>query len=178
MNLKKLKIITVIGIFTLNFPIHFLYDWLPNSLFSIFFPVNESIWEHMKMIFTSFIFFAPIEYFLIKKFDIKVNNYILNLFTCAIISIPIYLVMFLPIYNAIGENMPIIFILMIITITICEIINYYLNKVDDIKYSNLIGTILIIITYVIMGYLTYNPPKTRLFYDTENKKYGINDYDI
>lgn len=178
MNLKKLKIITVIGIFILNFPIHFLYDWLPNSLFSLFFPVNESIWEHMKMIFTGFIFFAPIEYLLIKKYNIKVNNYILNLFITAIISIPIYLIMFLPIYNAIGENMPIIFILMIITITICEIINYYLNKLDNIKYSNLIGTILIVITYIIMGYLTYNPPKTGLFYDTHNKKYGINDYDI
>lgn len=178
MNLKKIKIITIIGVFILNFPIHFLYDWFPNSLFSIFFPVNESIWEHMKMIFTSFILFSPIEYCLLKKFNIEFKNYILNLFIIAIISIPIYLALFLPIYYKIGENMLVIFILMIITISICEIISYYLSKLNIIKYSNVLGTILIIITYVVMGYLTYNPFKNDLFFDTQEEKYGINDYNI
>ena len=43
MKIKTAKIIATFGIFFLCFPFHFLYDLLPNSLFSIFFPVNESI---------------------------------------------------------------------------------------------------------------------------------------
>ena len=54
MNLKKYKILSVFIIFLLMFPLHYVYDKFPNSLTSIFCPVNESIWEHLKLIFTSF----------------------------------------------------------------------------------------------------------------------------
>ena len=111
MNTKKLKIIMTIIIFLLAFPFHFFYDKFSNFIFSIFFPVNESIWEHMKLLFTSIIFSGVIEYIIIKKKDVKVNNYLLSLFIPAILSIPIYLIIFLPIYYKIGENF-------IITITI------------------------------------------------------------
>ena len=68
MSLKKIKIISIFGIFALNFISHFLYEWMPNTLFSIFFPVNESIIEHMKIIFTSYLLYGLIDYFLIKKY--------------------------------------------------------------------------------------------------------------
>ena len=75
MSIKNIKIIGVFIIFLLCFPLHFLYDWLPNSLFSIFLPVNESIWEHMKMIYTSFVLYGIIDYFWLKK-DNKFNNFL------------------------------------------------------------------------------------------------------
>jgi hypothetical protein len=178
MNLKKIKIISVIGTFMLCFLTHFLYDIFPNSLFSIFFPVNESIWEHMKMLFTSILIFGIIEYFLLNKFKIKVNNYLFSLFLKAFLSIPIYLVMFLPFYYKFGEKMIVIFIMMIITFIIIEIISIKILEFKQIKYLNIISIILIIISYIIFGYLTYHPFKTHLFLDTENEKYGINDYNI
>lgn len=67
MSLKKIKIISIFGIFVLNFISHFLYEWMPNTLFSIFFPVNESIFEHMKMISTSILIYSIIEYIILKK---------------------------------------------------------------------------------------------------------------
>ena len=30
---------------------HFVYQWLPLPLVSLFFPINESIWEHLKLLF-------------------------------------------------------------------------------------------------------------------------------
>ncbi len=178
MTLKKIKFISVIGAFLLCFLTHFIYDKMPNTLFSIFFPVNESIWEHMKMLFTTILLFGIIEYILIIKFNIKVNNYLFSLFIAAICSVPIYLIIFMPIYNRIGENMPIIFIIMIITFIICNFISYKIMNLNKFKYINLISIILIIISYVIFGYLTYNPIKNSLFFDTALEKYGINDYDI
>ena len=65
MNLKKIKIINVIGTFLLCFLIHEAYSIFPNTLFSIFFPVNESIWEHMKMLFTAILVFGLIEYLML-----------------------------------------------------------------------------------------------------------------
>ena len=64
MNLKKVKIIAVIGIFILTFIFHFAYEFIPCTLTAIFFPVNESIWEHQKLIFTSVIFYGIIDYML------------------------------------------------------------------------------------------------------------------
>ena len=32
-------------------PLHFLYDWFPNPVTALFSPVNESLWEHGKLIF-------------------------------------------------------------------------------------------------------------------------------
>ena len=63
MTLKKTRYLAVIGIFILNFVFHFTYDLLPNTLFSILFPVNESIFEHQKMIFSSFVFYSIIDYY-------------------------------------------------------------------------------------------------------------------
>ena len=50
MTLKKWKIISCIGIFLLSVLFHFIYDWFPNFFTSLFSPVNESIWEHNKII--------------------------------------------------------------------------------------------------------------------------------
>ena len=56
MSLKKLKIIGIVLAFLLAFPLHFLYDTFPSFITSIITPVNESIWEHMKIIFGSILF--------------------------------------------------------------------------------------------------------------------------
>lgn len=176
MNLKKIKIISTIGIFILCFLTHFIYNLFPNYIFAIFFPVNESIWEHMKMLYTTILLYGIIEYLLIIKFNIKTNNYLLNLFVVAIISIPLYLLIFLPIYYKFGENMFITLTILFIVIVIVNYLSYYLLKIKKINYSNIIAIVLIIITYIVFGYLTYNPIKNDLFFDTEEEKYGIDDY--
>lgn len=178
MTLKKTRFISVIGIFILCFLSHFFYKWVPNHLTAIFFPVNESIWEHMKMIFTSVILYGIIDYFILNKFNVKYNNFFFNLFTAAIISIPIYLIFYLPIFYKIGENMFINISLMLLVIIIIQVISYYILKANDLKILNYLSLILIIICYIVFGYLTYYPPKTELFFDTQDEKYGINIYDI
>lgn len=175
MKLTTIKKIGVVGLFLISFLVHFIYQLFPNSLFSIFFPVNESIWEHMKMLYTTVLIYSIIEYFLLKKFKVSHNNFLLNTYIISIICIPIYLLIFLPLYYKGINNMIIIFIIMIATFIICECISYFILNTTAIKYQNL-SIILIIITYIIFGYLTYYPIKTHLFFDTEQEKYGINDY--
>ncbi len=176
MSLKTIKIIGLIGIFILCFPFHFIYDWFPNSLFSIFFPVNESIWEHMKLIYTSFVVFGIFDYLLLKKHNIKYNNFLLQLFIVPIIGIIIFLAIFIPIYNILGENMLITLTLLFLIILIEQIISYYLLRANNIKYQNIIGIIGIIVVYIIFGYLTYKPINNKIFFDESNSKYGIDIY--
>ncbi len=176
MSLKAIKLLGLFLIFLLCFPIHFIYDFLPNSFFSIFAPVNESIWEHMKLIFTSYVFYGIFDYLLLKKNKISFNNFLLQLFIIPIIGIILYLLIFIPIYNNFGENMIISIGLLFFIIIFEQILSYYILSFKEIKYQNIIGIVGIIITYIIFGYLTYNPPENYIFFDISNSKYGINIY--
>lgn len=176
MSLKIVKTLGLFLIFLLCFPLHFIYDFLPNTLFSIFVPVNESIWEHMKLIFTSYVFYGIFDYLLLKKNKISFNNFLLQLFLIPIVGIILYLLIFIPIYNNFGENMLISIGLLFLVIIFEQVLSYYFLRFEEIKYQNIIGIVGIIITYIIFGYLTYNPVENYIFFDISNSKYGINIY--
>ena len=175
--MKKIKIIGVIVIFAFTVLYHFLYELLPNPVFAIFFPVNESIWEHMKLLYSGLLSWGIIEYFILKKKQIPYKNYVSTLFITMITSIIIYLIMYLPLYNVFGENMIISITLLIIVIIIEQILSYYLlNYSKENKTLNKVSILLIVLGYVTLTSLTYNPPRNYIFYDTVENKYGIDIY--
>ena len=120
MKLLKEKILSVFIIFMICFLAHFMYTWFPNFLFSIFFPVNESIWEHLKMLFTSIIIYGFFEYIFLKK-----KNYLVNLFLTSSLSIPIFLALYLPIYHFTGSNMILNFLVLFVTIAATQMISFF-----------------------------------------------------
>lgn len=51
-HLKRLSVIGVIFVTLAGTLSHFLYGWSgKNALVGLFAPVNESVWEHMKLLF-------------------------------------------------------------------------------------------------------------------------------
>lgn len=171
--MKKIKLISVIFIFLLSFLCHFLYDLLPNPIFSIFFPVNESIFEHMKIIASSILFYSPIEYFILKRKEIPFNNFLLSNFIMIVSGIIIYLIIFVPIYNMIGENMLISISLLLLVYIIVELMGCYLLRRKEIPFQNIIAIVGIIVLYILFGYLTYFPIEGELFIDPIKNQYGI-----
>ncbi|MBQ9834248.1 MAG: hypothetical protein IJO33_03550 [Bacilli bacterium] len=153
MNKKKLKILGIILAFGLCFPLHFLYDKFPSFITSIFAPVNESVLEHMKILFGSIILSGVIQKIIVLAKKEKINNICFSNFVAAISSIPIFLIMFLPIYSIIGENMIITIIVMLIAIIIAEIISYIIMNKKDFKLEK-ITIIFVIFVYVIFMLLT------------------------
>ena len=173
LNLKNTRIIAIIGIFLISFISHFVYTVFPNFFTSIFFPVNESIWEHMKILFTSSLLYGIIDYIILKKNNIKYNNYPFQLWFTSLVIMPIYLVIYIPLYKLIGENLIVSIILLFIIYIVKEIISYNILKAPHIKLVNKLLIPVIIITYIIFTYLTYYPPHNYIFYDTNSKTYGI-----
>lgn len=171
--MNKIKIIAVINIFLLSFIAHFIYDFCPSIFISFFFPVNESIWEHMKILFTSTLVYGLFDYILLKVNNVKFNNYSFSLFFTSFIAIPIFLMIYMPIYYLFGEVLIVTLIIMLITYIICQFISYKILSSKQYLYLNYISIPLIILTYIVFIIFTYNPPKMPLFYDTLNKYYGI-----
>lgn len=167
---KRFIIITAIIIFALNFLGHFMFEWFPNDIIAVFFPTNESIFQHMKMIFTTYFIFYFILFVLRKKLDLE-NVFLADLVS-SITAIAVFLLVYLPVYFAIGENMIFTFILLFITILISQIVgSYFMIKKED-KNLEILSIIFISIIFIISGYLTFHPIENFFFYDTANKTYG------
>ena len=171
--MKKVKTIGVYVIFILSFISHFMYDIFPNMIFSILFPVNESIWEHMKLLVTPVLIYSLIEYFIYKRKNIQYNNFILSYGISFIISIIIYLIIYLPIHYIFGHNLLFSISLLFIAFVLIEFISYKIMNYKKIKYNNVLGFSIIILIYIIFCYLTYYPFENGLFYDTTSNLYGV-----
>ncbi len=171
--MKKIKIVGVFISFILAIIFHFIYGWVPNSVISVIAPVNESIWEHMKLIVTPSIIFSIFEYFIYKKKDIEFNNFILSYAISSILGIIVYLLLYIPLNDIFGHKAYIAISLLFLILIFVQIVSYYIMNKSNIKHSSDVGILLILIIYFAFGYLTYHPPKINLFYDYMNKGYGI-----
>ncbi len=171
----KFYIINSIFIFIIAFIGHFIYDLIPNSITSIFFPVNESIWEHMKLLITPYLIDTLIIYLIFQKTNIVYHNFLFSGIISSLFSIVLYLIIYIPIYNIIGNNLVIDIVLLFAVIFISQFIFLYIIKKSKTNLDNF-ALILTILIYIVFGYLTYNPLYNFLFYDLKNNKYGINIY--
>ena len=171
--MKKI-ILSTICILILGFIFHSVYNLIPNFITSIFFPVNESIWEHGKMIILSFLVLTIIEKILLKNEASGINNNFLTAVICTILTYIIFSFVYFFILKT-NDNLPIT----ILIYTICIIISLIIrekklnkNKIINLEYFGILGFIIVFIAY---GLLTYNPIKTPIFYDYHKNCYGIPD---
>ncbi len=171
--MKKIKIIGVFISFILSVLLHFIYEWFPNSIISVMAPVNESIWEHMKLIVSSTLLFSILEYFLYKKKDIPFSNFIPSYGISCIFGVFIYLLFYIPLNDIFGHKAYIAISLLFLILGFIQIISYFIMNYKQINYGKELGILLVIIIYFMFGYFTYQPPKINLFYDYLNKGYGI-----
>lgn len=170
-NKKYQKLIITICIFILCIPFHFLYEWAPLDLFVCFLPVNGSLFEHMKLLFTT-IFVGNCILLFLKKEATFLGGYLSSLF-----SIPFFLLLYLPLYYRFGEQMLVTFFLLFLTIYASVWFKEWLDRyIPKKKITYLITIVLVVLTYIISGYLTYNPPHIDFFFDGIQEKYGLYDY--
>lgn len=153
--------------------LHFLYDWTDNSIIvAPFSAVNESIWEHMKLLFFPMFVFALVEYKFIGK---KYGN-----FWCAKLAGIITGLLLIPIIyytytgvlgiNADWFNIVIFFI--------AAGVAYYLenllvrNKLGFCK-SSCVAFVILCFIAVLFVVMTFIQPKIPLFQDMTTGNYGI-----
>jgi hypothetical protein len=175
-NNKKIIITGIIGIFIalgLSFLFHELYGLSNENFFvGLLFPVNESKWEHWKIVFWPILVVGIIEYFILKD---EANNI---LFAKAIAILVAQIVTFglIELYEAIfgSWGMWLHIISLILGITAGQLTSIYI--MINIKPSTklyLIGLAIILIEIAIFITFTLNPPRTEYFKDSIDGTYGI-----
>ena len=152
--------------------LHFLYDWCGKAVYiAPFSGVNESTWEHMKLLFWPMLAFAVIQSLFFRDYDafwsVKLRGMLLGL-----ILIPL---IFYTYNGVIGKspdfiNIAIFFVSAAIAY-VYEVKELNLNRNLSPSVSVSIGIlILIALSFIIF---TFNTPELEIFRDPVTGAYGI-----
>ena len=167
-KLLKIELIVTILELILGTLLHFIYEWSGNNaIIASFSAVNESVWEHLKLVFYPMLILGLIEYYIEAK--------AIGIFT----AISFIVISFFTYTGIIGTNFFIIDILIfIISIILGEWTSYKLMKRKNestIQTKILAGGILIFLLscFIIFTYVT---PQVNLFRDFTNGTYGITEH--
>lgn len=174
MKLKNIILLNIVIVFILSFPIHFIYEIIPNFITSILFPINESLFEHMKIIFTSYILSNLIIYKLLEKINLT-KNHKASIILSITYNILIFLVLFYPIYLTTKHNLIVTLTIYFISIVLTQLINYHVLK----SYNPIINKLfipIIVLYIIIFAIFTYYPLKNNFFIDYYNNKIGFSNY--
>ena len=165
-KLKTVQIVVIILAIVFGTLLHFTYEWSgENRIVGLFSATNESVWEHLKLVFYPMLILALVEYFVVKK---EANNYIEAKSLGIFLAIAFIIVFYYTYTGIIGKNFFIIDILtFIISIIFGEWVSYKLmiRKLESATLSKILS--LAIIFYFLISFIlfTYNPPNINLIKD-------------
>ena len=173
-KLIKAQLIAILFSLILGTLLHFTYEWSGKNLFvGSFSAVNESVWEHLKLVFYPMLIATIIEYFFVK--DVA-NNYIeaktIGIFT----AMAFIVVTFFTYSGIIGTSIIVIDILIfILSIILGEYVAYRLMKRKDESTVTTESLAIIILAFLLLCFVifTYLPPEVNLFRDVTTGVYGI-----
>ena len=174
----KCELITVsvsaILTIVLGLLLHFLYEICDkNSFVALFSPINESVWEHLKLIFTPFVFTMSVEYFIYGKNKARFFFSKLVGVTAGLLTT---LTLFYTYTGIWGMTFEVINIILYVISIICAygialiLMNTLKKRCDILESLSIFALALICVAFFIF---TFYPPEIPLFGDPTNMTYGI-----
>ena len=169
-KLKTFEIISTIFIIVSGILLHFLYDWSNNNtVVGIFSAINESTWEHLKILFFPMLITIIIGSYYYKDVD----NYLCSKTKGLILSLLFIVISFYTYTGIIGTNFASINILIFILAVIIGEIYTYKKINNDSSCSSIKSLIILIFLMLIFIVFTFKPPHIGLFKDPVNGTYGM-----
>ena len=172
-SILKWEIFGIFFLVIVGILLSFVYEWSNKSvLIGIIGPVNESVWEHLKLGFWSLIFFSGIEYWFIRR---KSRNFFWAKGLGILILQTTVLIIYYTYTMFTKEPVLVIDILSyILGCFLCQLVgcrvlvskNYY-------KTLNALGLSVLFIHAALIVAFTFVPPRLELFQDLKTQTYGI-----
>ncbi len=169
--IKKYEIISAIFVCILGTLLHFTYEFSgENTLVASFSAVNESVWEHLKLLFFPMLLSTIIGYFYIGK---NIPNFICSK-TLGVIASMLFIIIFFYTYTGIiGKSIVFIDIAsFFIAVILGEYLAYKL-MISTFKCNNVVSIVVLTIILICFVLFTYYTPKIEIFRDPVTNNYGI-----
>ena len=170
----ELEIVLIVSFFLISVigtVLHFTHNWFKNGiLLHIFSAVNESTWEHMKLLVLPTILVMVFQYILLRDRYFNLFNTLFILYLVEILTIPLLYESLRLIFKKV--NLFVTILIFYIAIILGVYIQYIM-LISDISFLNeYISFVLVIIVTMIFGIFTYYPPKYAIFRDPVTRRYG------
>lgn len=153
--------------------LHFLYEWTNNSkLSALISGVNESTWEHMKLLFFPLFIFAIIQSRYFKEYInfwwIKLSGSLLGL-----IMIPVLFYTYNGVFGKSPDFVNItIFFICAAAVFLVET-NLFKKSNNRFKTNDIIAFFVFCLIGILFFVFTFATPKIPIFMDPVTKTYGI-----
>ena len=173
-TILKWEVMGIIFVVLIGALFHFMFALLNYwSPLGAVFPVNESVWEHLKLPYWPLIIYSLIEYNFIKD---KANNLIIGKLISFLISIGTILIIFYAYTAILGAELLIVDILsFVLGVVIGQLVSYKILTIKELsKWYSITSWIIFIGFGVLFAVFTYFPPHLPIFQDSETGLYGIN----
>lgn len=171
-KINKWENLGILWIIIIGSLFHFTYKWSNNNIIvGMFSPVNESVWEHLKLGYWSLILYSIIEYPFIKKY---INNFFLGK-ALGIATLEATIIIIFYSYTAITKK-NILWIDIssyVVGAILCQLVSRSIIKKKASKTFETAGLILLILIGFVLIFFTFYPPKFPIFMDPITKTYGI-----
>ena len=152
--------------------LHFLYDWTNGNVFaSLFSGVNESTWEHMKLMYFPLFLFALIQ----SRFFKDVRSFWCVKLTGTLTALTLIPVLFYTYNGAFGTSPDWINItIFFVTAAIAFLLETRLFKRENTKCKHpLLAFLILCAIGVLFVIFTFSPPEIPLLKDPLTGTYGI-----
>jgi hypothetical protein len=153
--------------------LHFLFawsgQWTPVALIAA---VNESVWEHLKMVFWPGLIFMLLAYPFLKK---KTHHFWEGK-TIGLLSMPLIILVLFYAYHFVFKthNLAYDIFIFILAVIFGQWISYrVLLKSQLSRFSKPIIIILLLIAVAAFSLFSFYPPRCPLFQDSRTGNYGI-----
>jgi len=163
----------LISVIIMGTILHFVYDWTgQNRIVGIFSPVNESTWEHLKLLFVPMLFYSTVEYFAVGK---NIPNFFVAKILAIVLGMVVIVAVFYTYTGIVGKHFLWADILtFILGVAVAYAYSWKIMKKADVgTRPQLVAIMIALVLVACFAVFTFNPPHIPLFLDPVSKNYGV-----
>ena len=174
MKYKKSQIAGFVFTVVIGTLLHFVYEWSgEKSIVGLFGAVNESTWEHLKLLFVPMTIFGIFEYF---SYGNKLENFLPIRFLSILLGMAVIVVGYYTYTGIIGQDYLLVNILLFV-LAVYAAYRFSYKRLGTHKYTSKFSKGLAIMGMLFLAAcfvtFTFAPPNLQLFLDPSSGAYGI-----
>lgn len=174
MKYKKSQIVGFVFTVVIGTLLHFVYEWSgKNRIVALFGAVNESTWEHLKLIFVPMLIFGIFECF---SYGRKLENFLPIRVLSILLGMAIIVVGYYTYKGIVGQDYLLVNILLFVLAGYAAY-RFSYKRLGTHKYTSKFSNGLAIMGLLFLAAcfvtFTFAPPHLQLFLDSSSGTYGI-----
>lgn len=174
MNIRAYQIIGFIFTAAFGTLLHFVYEWLGSPVYAaIFSAVNESVWEHVRLLMIPYLLFTLIEFVMYGRY---INNFAPVKCLGLILGMLVIIAGYYTINGVFGESGTAVDICLFYLAVLASYV-YCWARLNTLAFCSTAGRALGALGLILFSaaavVLTFYPPEIPLFRDPIDGAYGI-----